>query len=107
VGRGARRKLGKKRCEVHTADLAMENQCRKSLTKTGLLKNESRVDRKNEPQKRAFQLQLLDVLLRFTVAGFTALLCPYCTTFSGALSNRMSGTCYSMQVQSVKTKICG
>lgn len=44
VSRGAGRKLGEKRCEIHALGLAMENQCRKPRTKTGLRRNALRVE---------------------------------------------------------------
>lgn len=44
VCRGVRRKLGEMGCEVNICGLAMENQCRKPRTKTGLLRNALRVE---------------------------------------------------------------
>jgi hypothetical protein len=64
-----------------------------------LAKKELRIDRKMNPKSGLSNYNFWMLCSCAPLLGLPNCYVPYCTTYSGA--------CYSMQLQILKTKICG
>lgn len=64
-----------------------------------LAKKELRIDRKMNPKSGLSNYNFWMLCSGAPLLGLPNCYVPYCTTYSGA--------CYSMQLQILKTKICG